>query len=92
MGDIEANLLTLPIVRDAVVIPMVKDGAAQSLAAFVVLSARDKSSNFELGRRLRKALGDRLPVYMLPRKFIFLDTFPMTSNGKIDRARLAASL
>ena len=92
LGDIEANLLTLPLVRDAVVIPMVKDGAAQSLAAFVVLSARDKSSNFELGRRLRKALGDRLPVYMLPRKFIFLDTFPMTSNGKIDRARLAASL
>ena len=92
LGDIDANLLTLPLVRDAVVIPMVKDGAAQSLAAFVVLSARDKSSNFELGRRLRKALGDRLPVYMLPRKFIFLDTFPMTSNGKIDRARLAASL
>jgi acyl-coenzyme A synthetase/AMP-(fatty) acid ligase len=29
---------------------------------------------------------------MLPRKFVFLDAFPMTPNGKIDRATLAKSL
>jgi acyl-CoA synthetase (AMP-forming)/AMP-acid ligase II len=29
---------------------------------------------------------------MLPRKFIFLDAFPMTANGKVDRAALAKSL
>jgi acyl-coenzyme A synthetase/AMP-(fatty) acid ligase len=31
-------------------------------------------------------------VYMLPRKFIFFDAFPMTANGKVDRAALARSL
>jgi len=92
LGDVEANLLSLPRVRDAVVIPMMKNETAQSLAAFVVLSARDKASEFELGQTLRKELGERLPVYMLPRKFVFLDAFPMTPNGKVDRARLAASL
>ena len=92
LGDIETNLLRLPQVRDAVVLPMMKNGAVQALAAFVVLSAREQSSDFELGHSLRKQLGGRLPVYMLPRKFVFLDTFPMTPNGKVDRAKLAASL
>ena len=92
LGDIETNLLRLPQVRDAVVLPMMKNGAVQSLAAFVLLSAREPISDFELGRALRKQLAERLPAYMLPRKFLFLEAFPMTPNGKVDRARLAASL
>ena len=92
VGDVEANLRALALVRDAVVIPVMKNGAAQSLAAFVVLGERREGSDFELAHTLRKELGERLPAYMLPRKFVFLDTFPMTANGKADRARLAESL
>ena len=92
LGDIETNLLRLPEVRDAVVLPVTKNDAVQSLAAFVVLGAREPISDFELGRALRKQLAERLPAYMLPRKFLFLDAFPMTPNGKVDRARLAGSL
>jgi D-alanine--poly(phosphoribitol) ligase subunit 1 len=79
-------------VRDAVVVPLIKNGAAQSLAAFVVLNSRDQTSQFELAQTLRKELGERLPAYMLPRKFVFLDAFPLTANGKVDRATLARSL
>jgi len=92
VGDVEANLLALPSVRDAVVTPVIKNGAAQSLAAFVVLSRRIEASHFELTQSLRRQLAERLPVYMLPRKFVFLDAFPLTANGKADRARLAQSL
>src|SRR6266699_749525 len=92
IGDVEANLRALATVRDAVVVPVVKDGAAQSLAAFVLLAARDEASHFNLSHRLRTQLGQRLPAYMLPRKFVFLDAFPMTPNGKVDRASLAKSL
>jgi D-alanine--poly(phosphoribitol) ligase subunit 1 len=92
LGDVEANLRVLAQVRDAVVIPVIKNGAAQSLAAFVVLSKQAGESHFELSHTLRKQLGERLPAYMLPRKFVFLDAFPMTANGKADRARLAESL
>jgi D-alanine--poly(phosphoribitol) ligase subunit 1 len=92
LGDVEANLRALATVRDAVVIPVMKNGTAQSLAAFVVLAGRDDASHFELSYKLRNQLSERLPVYMLPRKFIFLDTFPMTANGKVDRANLAKSL
>ena len=92
LGDIEANLRALALVRDAVVIPIIKNGAAQSLAAFVVTGNRDDESHFAFSDMLRKQLGERLPAYMLPRKFVFLDAFPMTANGKVDRARLAGSL
>ena len=92
LGDVEANLRALPTVRDAVVIPVIKSGAAQSLTAFVTLLARNETSDFKLAHNLRSQLGERLPVYMLPRKFVFLDAFPMTANGKVDRAALARSL
>ena len=92
LGDVEANLLALPAVRDAVVTPVIRNGAAQSLAAFIVLSTETDVSQFELTQSLRNQLAERLPVYMLPRKFIFRDAFPLTANGKVDRARLAQSL
>src|SRR6266699_6404105 len=92
LGDVEANLRVLPTVRDAIVIPVIKDGATQSLTAFVTLSARNETSDFKLAHNVRSQLGERLPVYMLPRKFVFLDAFPMTANGKVDRAALAKSL
>jgi D-alanine--poly(phosphoribitol) ligase subunit 1 len=92
LGDIEANLLALPSVTDAVVTPVIKNGAPQSLAAFVVLSSQTESSHFESTQSLRQQLAERLPVYMLPRKFVFRDSFPLTANGKVDRVRLAQSL
>lgn len=92
LGDVEANLVALPSVRDAVVTPVIKNGTAQSLAAFVVLGRRTEASDFELTQALRRQLAERLPVYMLPRKFVFLHAFPLTANGKADRARLAQSL
>jgi D-alanine--poly(phosphoribitol) ligase subunit 1 len=92
LGDVEANLRALATVRDAVVLPVIKGGAAQSLAAFVVLAQRGGASHFKLAHRLRAQLSERLPAYMLPRKFVFLDAFPMTANGKVDRASLARSL
>jgi D-alanine--poly(phosphoribitol) ligase subunit 1 len=92
LGDVEENLRALATVRDAIVIPIIKDGTPQSLAAFVLLAARDDASHFNLSHELRKQLSERLPTYMLPRKFIFLDAFPMTPNGKVDRASLTKSL
>ena len=92
LGDIEANLRALATVRDAVVIPVIKEGTVPSLVVFVVLAARDDASQFDLSHRLRNQLSERLPSYMLPRKFVFLDAFPMTANGKVDRNSLAKSL
>jgi D-alanine--poly(phosphoribitol) ligase subunit 1 len=92
IGDVEANLQTLPGVRDGVVVPKLKDGRPDWLAAFVILAEQPDGSEFEVSRALRKHLGTLLPAYMLPRKFYFMTTFPMTANGKADRKKLAGMI
>jgi D-alanine--poly(phosphoribitol) ligase subunit 1 len=89
LGDIEANLRALPGVQDAVVLPVLNNGIAQSLTACVHLSSRDDETDSRRTARLRAALLERLPPYMLPRKFVYVDQLPMTQNGKVDRRQLA---
>jgi D-alanine--poly(phosphoribitol) ligase subunit 1 len=92
LGDMEANLHALSEVADAVVLPVEKLGKVDSLAAFIVLAGEKQGSDFEVAARLKTRLGERLPAYMIPRKFVFLEAFPMTPNGKADRRALAALL
>ncbi len=92
LGDLEANLRALDEVADAVVLPVQKNGAVDSLAAFVVLSGAKAGSDFEQSAKLKTALAARLPAYMVPRKFHFLPSFPMNNNGKADRKALSALL
>jgi Phosphopantetheine attachment site. len=39
---------------------------------------------------LRTALREQLPAYMVPSDWLFPDSFPLTPNGKLDRAALPA--
>jgi len=92
IGDIESHLRNLPQIADAVVLVAEKNGKPDSLAGFVVLRERGTGSDFEISLQFKKLLADRLPSYMVPRKFWFLEAFPMTANGKADRRKLAELL
>ena len=91
MSEIEFEQV-MEAVRMAVVLPVEKGGHVDSLAAFVVLAVEKSGSDFEMSARLKNRLAERLPAYMVPRKFHFLDAFPMTPNGKADRRKLAERL
>ncbi len=91
-ADVEANLRALAGVRDAVVLPVLKQGAVDSLAAFVILNDQPTRSDFQLACDLKAQMTERLPAYMIPRKFSFMKSFPMNANGKADRRRLAEAL
>ena len=92
LGDMESNLRALEEVADAVVLPVRKGDRVDSVAAFVVLSGPQQGSDFEQAAKLKTKLGEHVPPYMIPRKFIFLGSFPMNANGKADRKKLAETL
>ncbi len=92
LGDVESNIRGLPGIRDAAVVTVLKQGQPDSLAAFVILSESQTLSDFQLTLDLRAKLAERLPNYMIPRKFYRLERFPMTPNGKADRRQLAESI
>lgn len=92
LGDLEANLRALPEIADAVVLPVEKQGRIDALAAVVVLAVEKSGSDFAFTAQLKTRLGERLPAYMIPRKFLYVDAFPMTANGKADRRKLGEML
>ncbi|WP_193212025.1 non-ribosomal peptide synthetase [Luteolibacter marinus] len=59
-----------------------------------VVTARDNTltahiQGFAPIAELKEFLAGKLPSYMLPGEFVFVDDFPLTPNGKIDRKALA---
>jgi len=42
--------------------------------------------------QLRKQIGEALPKYMIPNRFVFLPELPRNTNGKIDRLKLKEQL
>jgi D-alanine--poly(phosphoribitol) ligase subunit 1 len=92
LGDLESNLRALAGIADAAVLPVEKGGRIDSLAAFIVETERSEGSDFERAARIKTRLAERLPAYMVPRKILFADAFPMTPNGKVDRRKLGEML
>lgn len=91
LGDIEHNIRKLTYIKNAVVIPARKGEQVVSLTAFVI-AKMEEEREFEKSQRIRKDLKEHLPLYMIPKKIRFIDSFPMTNNGKIDRKKLGGSL
>lgn len=89
--DVENNILKLDNIKKAVVVPVVKESAVKSLTAFVIPAEKVENA-FEKTQEIRKELARFVPDYMIPKKFIFVDSIPMTNNGKADRKALSATL
>lgn len=84
LGEIEATLGRHPRVREAVVVVREEEPGDKRLVAYIVGAPDARPSADELRRHLRASL----PEYMVPAAFVVLDKFPITPNGKVDRAAL----
>lgn len=83
LGEIENSLKSNNEIKNAKVILDKENYREEKLIAFVILNDKDL-----LEESLREFLSKTLPYYMMPSKFIKIDTFPVNNNGKIDNKKL----
>ena len=82
-GEVENVLAAQPGVRDVLVMARADGAGGLRLVAYVAAGedARDADA-------LRRVLRQKLPEYMIPAAFVFMDRFPVGSTGKLDRRAL----
>jgi amino acid adenylation domain-containing protein len=83
LGEIEARLAEHPAVHEVVVVARDGEVGDPRLVAYYVGGAVGAAA-------LRAHLAERLPEYMIPAAFVFLDALPVNPNGKLDRKALPA--
>ncbi|HBI6269832.1 TPA: amino acid adenylation domain-containing protein, partial [Serratia marcescens] len=85
-GEVEAQLSTDPRVR-SVAVDAIDDGdGGKRLVAWVVPAQEAERATLATG--LRQHLQARLPDYMVPVAYVWLEALPLTGNGKLDKRAL----
>ncbi|MET5230091.1 amino acid adenylation domain-containing protein [Serratia marcescens] len=85
-GEVEAQLSTDPRVR-SVAVDAIDDGdGGKRLVAWVVPAPEAERATLATG--LRQHLQARLPDYMVPVAYVWLEALPLTGNGKLDKRAL----
>jgi amino acid adenylation domain-containing protein len=91
LGEIETALLTHPAVAQAVVTVIADQSGEPQLAAYLRAEGHGRAGQGEPDlAEVRRHLAGGLPGYMVPAYLTVLDEFPLTANGKVDRAALPA--
>jgi amino acid adenylation domain-containing protein len=86
LGEIESVLVQYSGINEALVTVRADQSGDRRLVAYLI-NPQHKPANV---KEIRHYLKKKLPEYMVPSAFVFLDKFPLTPNGKIDRKALPA--
>jgi amino acid adenylation domain-containing protein/non-ribosomal peptide synthase protein (TIGR01720 family) len=84
LGEIEAAIAEHPLVRETAVTLSANANGAKRIVAYVVMANDGPAPESEL----RKFVGERLPDYMTPARFVKLGALPLLLSGKLDRHSL----
>jgi len=91
-AEIEAELVTHPLVRDAAIVPVEDATWGEVAVAFVVMEDRQSCLSGQAGspvlQELEAYLATRIARYKLPRRWVFVDALPRTPYGKVVKADL----
>jgi amino acid adenylation domain-containing protein len=86
LGEIECVLAQHPAIQQAVLLAREDAPDDTRLVAYMVATAGSNPSASDL----RSFLQNKLPDYMVPSAFVFLDSLPLSPSGKLDRKALPA--
>ena len=81
--EIQNSLLLDDCIDKAKVVIEKNSNGKDYLIAYCVSSEPEIS-----GSEIRNRMKDHLPSYMIPTSFVFIESFPLTNNGKIDMRQL----
>lgn len=95
-GEIESAMESHPVVQNCAVIPKPeKDGSSpKSLIAFLIATKDSDTTNLKEtnSKDTLSALRDHaislLPAHYIPTEYVFVSSYPLTVNGKLDHAAL----
>jgi len=90
LEEIEFHLRQVDIVKEAIVVPVYRNNKVTQLQGVVVLNDLNNVKDEQtLIHDIKQELKQAMPEYMIPRKIIFKEQFPLTINGKLDRKQIA---
>lgn len=85
LGEIETNITSHPEVSDAAVVMRDDCGpGGQQLVAYIV----PRRGHNPTPGSIRDFICEKLPSYMVPAYYVFLERFKLTPNGKVDKQAL----
>ncbi|HLP89571.1 MAG TPA: amino acid adenylation domain-containing protein [Nostocaceae cyanobacterium] len=85
IGEIETAISQYPVVQETLVLVQTDETTEEKYLIAYLVCEPGKQPTIEA---LRHYLQQRLPDYMIPAQIVYLDKFPLTANGKIDRKAL----
>ena len=82
LGEITASILKIDEIQDAITIDDEDVSGNKYICSYLV------SQNRLTVSEIKEILSNKLPEYMIPAYFIYLDKIPLNANGKVDRKLL----
>lgn len=85
LAEIETILTEHPDINETAVLLHGDSAEDKQLVAYLAIASEREITP----TMLRTWLRERVPDYMVPSSFVFLERFPLTAHGKVDRSALA---
>jgi D-alanine--poly(phosphoribitol) ligase subunit 1 len=88
LEEINASLVRVDGIREAVTVPLKVGNAVKKLVAFIKVEPAMKNDIPAFKAKVKEKLLVSIPEYMVPSELCIIDEFPVNTNHKVDRKEL----